>query len=68
MYGPFGPQGLLLGPLHGMFTNSSQLVSVAISALWLQLGGGEVQRDWEAFKTKHLDILVGVLIVRKLDG
>ena len=25
-------------------------------------------RDWEAFKTKHLNILVGVLAVRKLNG
>ena len=25
-------------------------------------------RDWEAFKTKHLNILVGVLIVRKING
>ena len=26
------------------------------------------QRDWEAFKHKHVDMLVGVFIVRKLDG
>ena len=26
------------------------------------------ERDWEAFKTKHLTIVVGVLVVRKLNG
>ena len=27
-----------------------------------------IQRDWEAFKTKHVNILVAVLIARKLHG
>ena len=32
------------------------------------LPGRVTQRGWEAFKAKHVDILVGVLIVRKLNG